>query len=268
MEPTPGLTPALDFNHALLQSRDQARAQWADGLAQFQAQMAPIHDPSLPKVVQAAAPAFALGFSFSAQTLIHEEQKLLRVSLRHRGGAEEFSEALAPEEGSQAWHELTALLLSGLLGIPVADATQANEPDLQSVARLVNGTPVGEPAAAGPAAAEPAAESPGSAVAPLSPPSGDDEWSDPADVPPVVGGPGVAPEGAAGGLEPLTKAEIATLHQFLGAMPQEARKRFSIEFRHHFQVPREARTIKDRITQRRHKDFIDVFERELAGGTP
>ena len=33
-------------------------------------------------------------------------------------------------------------------------------------------------------------------------------------------------------------------------------------------VPREVRTIKDRITQRRHKDFIDVFERELAGGTP
>ena len=52
------------------------------------------------------------------------------------------------------------------------------------------------------------------------------------------------------------------------AMPQEARKRFTIEFRHHFQVPREVRTIKDRITQRRHKDFIDVFERELAGGTP
>ena len=30
------------------------------------------------------------------------------------------------------------------------------------------------------------------------------------------------------------------------------------------QGPREVRTIKDRITQRRHKDFIDVFERELA----
>jgi hypothetical protein len=51
-------------------------------------------------------------------------------------------------------------------------------------------------------------------------------------------------------------------------MPQEARKRFTIEFRHHFQVPRTVRTIKDRITQQRHKDFIDVFERELAEGTP
>jgi hypothetical protein len=66
----------------------------------------------------------------------------------------------------------------------------------------------------------------------------------------------------------LSDEEIATLHKFLGAMPQEARKRFTIEFRHHFQVPRTVRTIKDRITQRRHKDFIDVFERELAGGTP
>ncbi len=70
------------------------------------------------------------------------------------------------------------------------------------------------------------------------------------------------------GLEPLSDDEITTLHKFLGAMPQEARKRFTIEFRHHFQVPREVRTIKDRITQRRHKDFIDVFERELARGTP
>ena len=59
MEPTPGPTTALDFNHALLQSRDQARAQWADGLAQFQAQMLAIHEPSLAEVVLAAAPAFA-----------------------------------------------------------------------------------------------------------------------------------------------------------------------------------------------------------------
>ena len=51
-------------------------------------------------------------------------------------------------------------------------------------------------------------------------------------------------------------------------MPQEARKRFTVEFRHHFKVPREVRMIRDRITQRRHKDFIDLFERELGGGTP
>jgi hypothetical protein len=91
------------------------------------------------------------------------------------------------------------------------------------------------------------------------PDSADDEWDTGAPDGPAASDPG---------LEPLTADEIATLHKFLGAMPQEARKRFTIEFRHHFQVPREVRTIKDRITQRRHKDFIDVFERELAGGTP
>ena len=245
MEPTPGPTTALDFNHALLQSRDQARAQWADGLAQFQAQMAAIHDPSLPKVVQAAAPAFALGFSFSAQKLIHEDQQLLRVSLRHRGGAEEFSEALAPEEGSWAWHDLTGLLLAGLLGIPVTTLVQANEPELQNTALFDNSSSAGAPAETAPATELPQ--------------SADDEWSNPLEAQPVA---------LDQGLEPLTEEEVATLHKFLAAMPPEVRKRFTIEFRHHFQVPKEARTIKDRITQQRHKAFIDVFERELAGVTP
>ncbi len=245
MEPTPGPTTALDFNHALLQSRDQARAQWADGLAQFQAQMLAIQEPSLAEVVLAAAPAFALGFSFSAQKLIQEDQHLLRVILRHRGGAEEFSEALAPVEGSQAWQALTASLLVGLLGIPVTTLVQANEPELQNTSLSGNSS-----SDSGSAAAAPATEQPQNA---------DDEWSNPLEAQPVALDPG---------LEALTQEELATLHKFLAAMPPEVRKRFTIEFRHHFQVPKEARTIKDRITQQRHKAFIDVFERELAGVTP
>ena len=245
MEPTPGPTTALDFNHALLQSRDQARAQWADGLAQFQAQMLAIQEPSLAEVVLAAAPAFALGFSFSAQKLIQEDQHLLRVILRHRGGAEEFSEALAPVEGSQAWQALTASLLVGLLGIPVTTLVQANEPELQNTSLSGNSS-----SDSGSAAAAPATEQPQNA---------DDEWSNPLEAQPVALDPG---------LEALTQEELATLHKFLAAMPAEVRKRFTIEFRHHFQVPKEARTIKDRITQQRHKAFIDVFERELAGVTP
>ena len=245
MEPTPGPTTALDFNHALLQSRDQARAQWADGLAQFQAQMLAIHEPSLPEVVLAAAPAFALGFSFSAQKLIQEDQQLLRVILRHRGGAEEFSEALAPVEGSQAWQALTASLLVGLLGIPITTLVQANEPELQNTSLSDSSC-----SDSGSTEAAPATELPQNA---------DDEWSNPLEAQPVALDPG---------LEPLTQEEVATLHKFLAAMPPEVRKRFTIEFRHHFQVPKEARTIKDRITQQRHKAFIDVFERELAGVTP
>jgi hypothetical protein len=45
---------------------------------------------------------------------------------------------------------------------------------------------------------------------------------------------------------------------------KEAWKQFSLAFREHFAVPRTARTITDRISQRRHADFIDRFERELA----
>jgi len=248
MEPTPGPTAAFDLNQALLQSREQARAQWAEGLAQFQSQMAAIAETSMQEVVQAAAPAFALGFSFSAQKLINEEHEVLRVTLRHRGGAEEFSEAQAPQEGSAAWYALTASLLAGLLGIPVGKTPRTIEPDQARPRPSVSAS--GTEAAATSAAPAPAADDPETA---------DDEWD--------TGAPD-GPEAGDSGLEPLSDEEIATLHKFLGAMPQAARKRFTIEFRHHFQVPREVRTIKDRITQRRHKDFIDVFERELAGGTP
>ncbi len=248
MEPTPGPATAFDLNQALLQSREQARAQWAEGLAQFQSQMAAIADTSMQEVVQAAAPAFALGFSFSAQKLINEEHEVLRVTLRHRGGAEEFSEAQAPQEGSAAWHALTASLLAGLLGIPVGNSPRTIEPDQVRPQPSVSAS--GTEAAATSAAPASAADDPEAA---------DDEWDT---------GATDGPEAGDSGLEPLSDEEITTLHKFLGAMPPEARKRFTIEFRHHFQVPREVRTIKDRITQRRHKDFIDVFERELAGGTP
>jgi hypothetical protein len=245
LEPTPVPSVAVDFNQALLQSREQARAQWADGLAQFQAQMGAVAELSLPAVVQAAAKAFALGFSFSAQKLIHEEQELLRVTLRHRGGGEEYSEALAPEEGSLAWQALTGSLLAGLLGIPVGDSPRIIEPEEVSelCAELV--------------AEVLAAESGLERVV------ADDEWAS-TDAPEAAG-PVTAAAAADPGLEPLSEGEIEALHRFLGAMPAEARKRFAIAFRHHFQVPREVRTIKDRITQRRHKDFIDAFELELVG---
>ncbi|MCS5699094.1 hypothetical protein NZK32_08590 [Cyanobium sp. FGCU-52] len=244
MEPTPGPNSAFDLNQALLQSREQARAQWAEGLAQFQSQMAAIAETSMQEVVQAAAPAFALGFSFSAQKLINDEHEVLRVTLRHRGGAEEFSEAQAPQEGSPAWYALTASLLAGLLGIPVGDPPRTIEPDQLRPQPRPSVPDVTAASAASPAD-DPEAE--------------DDEWDTGAPDGPAASDPG---------LEPLTADEIATLHKFLGAMPQEARKRFTVEFRHHFKVPREVRMIRDRITQRRHKDFIDLFERELAGVKP
>jgi hypothetical protein len=50
--------------------------------------------------------------------------------------------------------------------------------------------------------------------------------------------------------------------------PVEARRQFQIAFRHHFKVPKQARSIAGFITQQRHKDFIDRFERELADLPP
>lgn len=50
--------------------------------------------------------------------------------------------------------------------------------------------------------------------------------------------------------------------------PVEARRQFQIAFRHHFNVPKEARSIASFITQQRHKDFVDRFERELADLPP
>ena len=135
--------------------------------------------------------------------------------------------------------------LVGALGLPVTTLAQANEPELKNTALSGNSSSAGDPAAAAPSTELPQ--------------SADDEWSNPLEAQPVA---------LDDGLESLTEEEVATLHKFLSAMPPEVRKRFTIEFRHHFQVPKEARTIKDRITQQRHKAFIDVFERELAGVTP
>lgn len=164
----------------------------------------------------------------------------------HRGGGEEYSEALAPEEGSAAWQALTGSLLAGLLGIPVGKLPRVIEPE-EDPTYLV----------ADPVAAPLAVEPGGEAVA------AHDEWASAEAA--VAAGPAEAATTADPALEPLSEGEIETLHRFLGAMPAEARKRFAIAFRHHFQVPREVRTIKDRITQRRHKDFIDAFELELVG---
>lgn len=90
--------------------------------------------------------------------------------------------------------------------------------------------------------------------------------SDPA--PQQVASPSEEPEHDPLGLEPLEPKEIATLTAMLKAMARsdkEIWKRFTIAFRSQFQVPSTARTITDRVTQRRHADFIDRFERELAG---
>lgn len=70
-------------------------------------------------------------------------------------------------------------------------------------------------------------------------------------------------------LRPLEEAERELLLEMIRSLrPVEARRQFQIAFRHHFNVPKEARSIAGFITQQRHKDFVDRFERELADLPP
>ena len=77
-----------------------------------------------------------------------------------------------------------------------------------------------------------------------------------------------ASETSAGGdvaLEPLTAQEIEATHQRILALPQAARRELTTAFREHFDVPRNARSIGDRITQHQHSSFIDRFLEEFEG---
>jgi hypothetical protein len=70
-------------------------------------------------------------------------------------------------------------------------------------------------------------------------------------------------------LRPLGDEERELLLEMIRSLrPVEARRQFQIAFRHHFKVPKEARSIAGFITQQRHKDFVDRFERELADLPP
>ena len=60
-------------------------------------------------------------------------------------------------------------------------------------------------------------------------------------------------------LEPLGEAEISGAHQRILALPQASRQELTKAFREHFAVPRSARSIGDRISQRQHLDFIEQF---------
>lgn len=215
----------------------RAERELADALSTFQAQVQPATELTLLAVVEAAKPAFQLGFCFS----VRSTDEGTAVLLMHRSGAQQSAESEAYDEDFR----LSARLLAGLLGIPVGALPRPSK------AESANGSEVGAAVAATPVAVS-AQIAPGSS-------NGKEAdgllEADPADDP---------------GLEPLTADQISTLTAMLKAMARsdkEAWKSFSIAFRDHFQVPRTARTITDRITQRRHADFIDRFEQELINTT-
>jgi hypothetical protein len=60
-------------------------------------------------------------------------------------------------------------------------------------------------------------------------------------------------------LVPLDPAAIQQLHDTIRALPRPLLEGLTKAFRKRFQVPPEATTIADRITQRRHHDWIEAF---------
>ena len=252
----------------------QADCELADALSAFQSQVEPAAELTLQAVVEAAKPAFRLGFSFS----VRRSEEGTTVLLRHRSGSQQSAEG----EGHDDDFTLSARLLAGLLGIPVADAPRPSKAEGESCKDAC--------AAPASAAAAPGAEGPAPETVPAAPslstagvPPGDESASA---TPAATPEPGIqaraqeqetveelpagsSAEGLDPALEPLSAEEISTLTGMLKELARndkEAWKQFSQAFREHFAVPRTARTITDRISQRRHAEFIDRFERELAAG--
>lgn len=232
-------TPPQGAATQLLSTEEQqwrAERELAEALSTFQSQVQPAAALTLEAVVAAARPAFQLGFCFSVRS---SEQGTV-VLLMHRCGGQQSAES----DGDDEDFTLSARLLAGLLGIPVASSPQPSKAEANE--ELAGGGWV-DPASASPAPAAPAA--PAALIAPVTA------------VVPTPDGEPVAPD-----LEPLSAEEIGTLTGMLKAMARsdkEAWQRFSAAFREHFAVPRTARTITDRINQRRHAVFIDRFDREL-----
>ncbi|MCT0213089.1 hypothetical protein KQ307_06180 [Synechococcus sp. CS-1326] len=248
MDATPSTGPPLLGEHVSPHERQwQAECVLAEALSSFQADLKPATDFSLAAVVTAAKPAFAMGFSFSVQS--NGEGTV--VVLMHKDGAQLSAETSAYD----ADFALSARLLAGLLGIPVQQQAQPSKAGAATAVSISAAVDAGEPQ---PSPSDPAPQQDAAVEEPEQEPA----------PPPVAATTPVQPEHDPLDLEPLEPQEIATLTAMLKAMARsdkEIWKRFTIAFRAQFQVPSTARTITDRVTQRRHADFIDRFERELAG---
>lgn len=229
----------------------QADCEMADALSAFQSQVEPAAELTLQAVVEAAKPAFRLGFSFS----VRSGEEGTTVLLRHRSGSQQSAEG----EGHDGDFTLSAWLLAGLLGIPVAEAPRPSKAEEQSCAEE-SAPPSGATATVAPAGESTSATHAATTEPAIQSRSQDDCTRE--DLPDSSSAEELDPA-----LKPLTAEEISTLTGMLKELARndrEAWKQFSQAFREHFAVPRTARTITDRISQRRHADFIDRFERELA----
>lgn len=221
--------------------------QLTHALACFQAEASTIPSSDLGAVAEAARPAFRQGISWSAQLDEQQGRSRLQVTVRHAAGAELSSETWADEPGGLA--DMTGLMLAMLLGIPVSSQARTAKPcdsaeqfgvdksdgSLTAVARP-------EPAVKAQASGQQVEARAGSSANP-------DEGGDPA-------------------LLPLTPEEISGYHRRVLDLPPAVRRELTHAFREDFQVPRSARSIGDRITQRQHGDFIERFLEECQGQEP
>jgi hypothetical protein len=213
----------------LFSAKSSAERALTTALASFQQQVQAVPSLDLAAVVEAARPAFASGLAFCAQLVdIHGRHKL-RVTVMHAGGAEVSSEEWVDQLDNPL--QASGWMLAMLLGIPLAKQTQPVEPEASQAAGLAEVT----------AAAASGQCSPESQEQPT--PDTDVNAA----------------------LEPLTPEEIELTHQRILALPQVARQELTKAFREHFQVPRSARSIGDRITQRQHAAFIEHFLEECHG---
>jgi hypothetical protein len=203
----------------------------AADLARFQATVPMALSFDINDVVEAMAPAVELGFAWT-MTVSHDD---LTVRLLHRSGWDLSS--TVPTDGANEL--LTGELLANLLGIRLAVSAVTAQPQ-----------PTVEPTSlkAAPPAAEPEVdpEPPADLIGEGTP---DTE---------------VLPEN----LVALSAGDRDTCIALVKAMSPDERKSFTIEFRSHFNVPREARTISGFITQVQHQQFIQAFldELELQAG--
>jgi hypothetical protein len=218
----------------LLSEKGRAERALTAALASFQEQVQAVPSLDLAAVVEAAKPAFSSGIAFSAQLVDVRGRHKLRVTVMHAGGAE-----VASEEWADAVDDLlqaAGWMLAMLLGIPLAKQARPVEAENNEAKNLATV---------------------GALDAPAGPESSKEEDA----------APGVDLDVA---LEPLTPQEIEATHQRILALPQAARQELTKAFREHFQVPRNARSIGDRITQHQHAAFIDHFleecEEQARGG--
>jgi hypothetical protein len=218
-----------------------AHGAMAEALARFQSAQPSARSSHIDDVVDAMAPAFELGFAHSRKVTTDG----LEVVLHHRSGWD--TSTITPDADAHAY----GFALAGLLGIRIGGVQAAEDEASAQLDQLIEqadalqqepACPIPTPAA--PVAVEPEPEP----IDLMGPGSPDNE---------------VLPENLAA----LSDSDKATAIGMLKSLAPDARKRFTVEFRDHFNVPRESKTITPHVTQRQHLHFIQTFmdEIELSG---